>query len=93
MNYKLPVAGIEQLVEVWQIHNVNEHFFGTARFKPSQPLMMSSVTSKCPKTMQFGAIFAPNCINSSHDSAEQKVTQISRVWSRDLLPSGIKYAC
>jgi len=44
-----------------------------ARFKPSQPLMMSSDTSKCPKTMQFGAIFAPNCINSSHDSAEQKL--------------------
>ena len=31
MNYKLPVAGIEQLVEVCQIHNANKHFFGIGK--------------------------------------------------------------
>jgi len=31
MNYKLPVAGIEQLVDVWQIHNANKHLFGIGK--------------------------------------------------------------
>jgi len=46
--------------------------FELARFKPSQPFMMSSGTSKCPIIMKFGAIFAPNYIITAHDSAEQK---------------------
>ena len=52
-----------------------------ARFKPSQPLMMSSGTSKCPKIMKFGSIFAPNYINATHDSAEPKVNynELSKV--------------
>jgi len=44
-----------------------------ARFKPSQPFMTSSGTSKCPKIMKFEAIFPPNYIIAAHDSAKQKV--------------------
>jgi len=52
-----------------------------ARFKPSQPFMTSSSTSKCPKIMNFGAIFAPNYIIAAHDSAEQKANsnELSKV--------------
>ena len=80
MNNKLPVAAIGHLVEVCHIHSANKQFFGIAlaRFKPSQPLMMS--TSKCPK-MKFGSIFAPNYIKATHDSAEPKVNynELSKV--------------
>ena len=31
MNKKLPVAGIEQLVEVCHIHSVNKQFFGIGK--------------------------------------------------------------
>ena len=43
-----------------------------ARFRPSQPLMMSSSTRKWPKTQQFGAILTHFQGNSANDSADQK---------------------
>ena len=45
-----------------------------ARFKPSQPLMMSSGTSKWPKTQQNYAIWTHFQGNSADDLADQKVT-------------------
>ena len=42
------------------------------RFKPSQPLMMSSGTSKWPKTQQFYAIWTHLQGNSADDLADQK---------------------
>ena len=65
MNNKLPVAGIEQLVDVCHVHSANKQFFEIAWFKPTQPLMMNSGTSKCFKTMNLGQFLA-------QDSAEQK---------------------
>ena len=44
-----------------------------ARFKPSQPLMMSSGTSKRPKTQQIKAIWTHFQGNSANDLADQKV--------------------
>jgi len=40
--------------------------------------------------MKFGAIFAPNYIIATHDSAEMKANSNELVGSRDKLPSYIK---
>jgi len=85
--YKLPVAGIDHLVEVCHIHRANKQFFGIGRFKPSQPFMTSSGTSKCTKTQQFSYSFAHLWGNVANDSSDHKknVNELTAVtWATDM---------